>query len=101
MNKTKPPVLRSETPTRTYPTNTANQNVPRDTFLVAENVYMSGEITKTYYIDKGGNMWQICDWTISKPQPVSLSVLCRLTLDTERQISAKAESWYRNGCKWS
>lgn len=80
---------------RTYPTSTANRNVPKDVYLLAEIEFTSGEIVETAYIDRIGNMWIVCDWVGQKPIPLPMFRACRLTGDTEHMISARWESWFR------
>lgn len=72
--------------TRTYPGSTANPNVPKNVYLIAEVTTMSGEIVTTYYIDLAGCMWKVSDWVNNKPVPVSVATLCKLTGDCEAMI---------------
>lgn len=81
---------------RTMPTSTSNRNVPKDVLLMAEEEQTSGEIIVTYYIDKGGNMFGVCDWVLSKPYPVSVHKMCCMTGLTEQLIEGIYDSWRRN-----
>ena len=81
---------------RLYPQNTANQNVPRGSFLIAEVSTMSGEIKTTYYADREGNLFSVVDWKGCKPSQVYLFEVCRLTGDTERMIEARIEIHFSN-----
>ncbi len=74
---------------RTYPTETSNCNVPANVFLVAEVEQCSGELVTTFYIDRCANIKKVSDWTGNKPQPATMSELCRLTLDSEKMIESR------------
>jgi hypothetical protein len=80
----------------TMPTSTSNHNVPNDVLLMAEEELCSGEITITYYIDRDSNMFDVCDWVLSKPYPVSMRTMCRKTGLTEQLIAGMYDSWRRN-----
>ena len=79
---------------KTYPQTTANNNVPKGAFLLAEQSAMSGEIVTTYYADKDGFLWKVDDWINSKPHPVFLFEACRLTGDTERMLAFRVEQHF-------
>jgi hypothetical protein len=72
--------------TRLYPQSVANPYVPKDVFLVADVSLTSGEMHFTYYIDKEGYLFMVCDWIGSKPQQSYMFELTRLTGDTEQMI---------------
>lgn len=80
---------------KTFPRDTANRNVPKDSLLICEFETMSGEITWTVYVDKDGNMFQVTDWVNDKPAPVTLSYVCRETLLSEKQIEGAWNSWVK------
>jgi len=76
---------------RTYPTSTANRNVPSNVYLLAE--VTEGECNYTYYADAEGYMWKVGDWSIDNPRPAYMFEVCRLTGDTERMIEGRVSSW--------
>jgi hypothetical protein len=80
---------------RTYPVSVSNSNVPKDVYLVADESLTSGELHYTYYIDREGNMFMVADWKDSKPAPVTMHMLTKLTGDSEQMITARCESWFR------
>lgn len=80
---------------RTYPTRTANRNVPAGVFLIAEASTMSGEIVTTYYADKEGNLWGVKDWKGCRPYPVYPFQVCGLTGDTLNIIAGRIEAHFR------
>lgn len=82
---------------RIYPKSSVNRNVPPGVFLVAETMQCSREMINTYYIDNDGNMLVVCDWVDSKPQPVTLCQLCRLTWDTEQMITRGWQHFQEGG----
>ncbi len=77
---------------RTYPTSTANQNVPANVYLLAE--VTEGECNTTYYATSDGDLFKVGDWSIDKPHPAYLFEVCRLTGDTERMIEGRVSSWF-------
>ncbi len=76
-----------------YPTETSNRNVPKDVFLVAESVSMSGEIVQTYYIDRNGFYHFVYDWVGDRSYYTTMHDLCRATGDIERMVRARYELW--------
>lgn len=80
---------------KSYPQSTANPNVPRDVYLLAEVSLTSGEVVETAYIDRAGNMWIVCDWSGHKPVSLPMFRACRMTGDTEKMIESRWESWFR------
>jgi len=81
---------------RTYPTSTANPNVPKESYLIAETERASGEIIETYYATREGNTYKVTDWSGHKPAPAYMNELCKLTGDTPGIIEARRASYYRN-----
>ena len=81
---------------RTYPTNTANRNVPANSFLIAETSQMSGEIITTYYATKDGSLWKVTDWKSDKPSPAYPFEVLRLTGDGMNVLTGRVESLFRN-----
>ena len=81
---------------RITPTETANPNVPSGVFLIAESSRMSGEIIETVYADSTGYIFKVADWSQSKPQPVYMTEVWKLTGLTPYMITAQWESHYRN-----
>jgi len=77
--------------TRLYPTE-PDLNV----FTVARVTVMSGEIVITYYITTSAEIFKITDWTGDKPEPSTLSALCRITGDTENMIRSRYQQWRRD-----
>ena len=47
-------------------------------YIFFEASQMSGEICHTYYANKEGDLFKLCDWTGSKPEPVTQSELFKL-----------------------
>lgn len=80
---------------RLYPQATANRNVPKDVFLIAETSSMSGEIKTTYYADSDFFAWKVGDWVGDKPQRAFMSELCRLTGDTVNMVVARVQQYFR------
>ena len=80
---------------RTYPDGTANRNVPKNVFLIAEAERMSGEIIETYYADPEGNTYKVTDWSGHKPAPAYMNELCKLTGDTEQMIEWRWKDHFR------
>jgi hypothetical protein len=80
---------------RTYPTSTANPNVPPGVFLIAETSAMSGEIIETFYATSTGDIFRVCDWSMSKPRPAYMNQVCKFTGDTPNIITARYESYFR------
>lgn len=78
---------------RIYPQHTINGNVPENVMLVFESSTTSGEIITTGYIDADGNMYKVSDWKGDKPQPLTISEVCRTTLDSEQMLEMRWESW--------
>jgi len=81
---------------KSYPTSTANKNVPASVLLLAETSSMSGEIVTTYYIDRDGNMLKVADWKGDKPSPVFFNQLYKLIGDTPNMIEARWKSHYQS-----
>ena len=79
---------------RTYPTSTANKNVPKGVFLLAEQAAMSGEIVTTYYSTEDGKLWRVVDWIYSKPYPVMPFEVCHITGDTERTLEFRISQFF-------
>ena len=78
-----------------YPTETANRNVSKDVFLVAEVSVMSGEICKTLYIDHAGYCWACTDWAGDRPYPTVMYDLMKATGDAEEMIRFRYQQWVR------
>lgn len=76
-----------------YPTETSNRNVPKNVFLVAESVSMSGEIVLTYYIGRDGLFYLVYDWVGDRPHYATMHDLCRVTGDIERMVRLRYEQW--------
>ena len=85
-----------ENKTTLYPRMTTNRNVPKNVFLVAEKVTMSGEIAVTYYIDCDGNIHKVSNWVTNTPQPAYPYELCRITGDTEQTVNNRWKLWLRH-----
>ena len=79
---------------RTYPTSTANMNVPTNAFLLAEVSTMSGEIVTTYYATEDGSLYKVTDWVGNKPQPISLKQACDITGDWPAMILSRMRGYY-------
>ena len=79
---------------RTYPITTSNINVPKDVFLLAETSAMSGEVVTTYYATRDLYLYKVGDWKGDKPELVPLSVICRLTGDTERMVEFRIKDFF-------
>ena len=74
---------------RSYPTTTANRNVPKDMFLIAETSTANDEQHTTYYANADGFLWKVCDWVGDKPQRAYMSELYKLTGDTYNMLGAR------------
>lgn len=81
---------------RTYPTSTANPNVPRGAYLIAEWPTMSGEITHTLYALPDLTLWYVTDWSGDQPRQAAMFEACRATLDTEETIHSRVRSWFHH-----
>jgi len=46
--------------------------------LLAETVTANREITTTWYVARDGSLWKVGDWCTDRPEPASLSEVCRL-----------------------
>lgn len=62
-----------------YPFKTTNQNVPSNSFLIAETSAISGEIITTYFTTPDGNTQKVTDWKNDKAVDVSLEEIHNLT----------------------
>lgn len=79
-----------------YPTSTANNNVPQDVFLVAEEPHPYAlHHVRTYYITPDGDIKVVASTQGSFAEGRTMRALRALTGDTEKMINARFQTWLR------